>query len=147
MTQIIIPNSVAIIGNYAFGGCSSLAQIQIPDSVIIIEDFAFSICSSLRIIEIPDFVTSIGFNTFERYKSLVHCPLPSKVEFEGKNEIDIFHKDVILIHKFASENLENPERSASFSVEDSTSSTAGEEDDELYENSLISELGIFNHKF
>ena len=42
-----IPNSVRIIGNGAFAGCSCLTIAMIPQSVTKIENFAFQGCSGL----------------------------------------------------------------------------------------------------
>jgi len=70
MTDIIIPNSVTSIGEYAFWGCSSLTSITIPDSVTSIGDYAFRACSSLTSITIPDSVTSIGRSAFEKCDAL-----------------------------------------------------------------------------
>ena len=66
----IIPDSVTIIGYYAFLGCTSLTSITIPDSVTTIADNAFSDCSNLTSITIPDSVTIISFNAFSLCKSL-----------------------------------------------------------------------------
>ena len=47
MTSIVIPDSVTIIGDYAFYNCRSLTSITIPDSVTSIGDEAFWACRSL----------------------------------------------------------------------------------------------------
>ncbi len=44
----VIPNSVKVIGGFAFCRCSSLTSIHIPDSVKIIEDGAFDRCENLK---------------------------------------------------------------------------------------------------
>ncbi len=44
VTDLVIPNSVTSIGNYAFYGCSSLTSIAIPNSVTSIGWKAFSDC-------------------------------------------------------------------------------------------------------
>ena len=56
----IIPDSVTVIGNSAFNGCTGLTSIEIPDSVTKIGGYAFSDCTGLTSIEIPDSVTEIG---------------------------------------------------------------------------------------
>ena len=47
-TIFAIPDSVVIIGRYAFYGCTGLTSITIPDSVTTIVEDAFEGCSSLR---------------------------------------------------------------------------------------------------
>lgn len=44
---VIIPNTVEVIGSYAFFYCDGLVNITIPESVTSIGDDAFSYCSSL----------------------------------------------------------------------------------------------------
>ena len=52
MTSITIPDTVTLIGSYAFSSCDSLTSITIPDSVTSIEDAAFSCCSKLMSITV-----------------------------------------------------------------------------------------------
>lgn len=47
-TKLTIGNSVTLIGDYAFYGCSSLKSITIPDSVTSIGNYAFYGCPSLK---------------------------------------------------------------------------------------------------
>ncbi len=59
LTSITIPNSVTIIGRYAFSECTGLTSIEIPNSVTCIKERAFSGCVGLTSITIPNSVTSI----------------------------------------------------------------------------------------
>ena len=69
-TDIVIPDSVSSIRNYAFSGYTSLESIEIPDSVTSIGSSAFRNCISLTSITIPDSVTSIGYDAFFNCTSL-----------------------------------------------------------------------------
>lgn len=55
-----IPNTVEIIGNYAFADCTSLTMISIPNSVTSIGDYAFNRCTALNSVSLTNSVTSIG---------------------------------------------------------------------------------------
>ena len=63
-TNLIIPQGVTSIGNYAFYGCSGLTFITIPNGVTTIGSSAFSGCSGLTSVTIPNSVTSIGNYAF-----------------------------------------------------------------------------------
>lgn len=54
ITGVIIPDSVTIIGDDAFYGCSSLTSVTIPKSVTSIGVRAFSYCSCLEKITVSD---------------------------------------------------------------------------------------------
>ncbi len=64
VTDLVIPDGVTSIGNYAFYNCTSLTSVTIPDSVTSIGEDAFNGCSSLISVTIPDSVTSIGESAF-----------------------------------------------------------------------------------
>lgn len=66
----IIPNTVQVIGQSAFNGCSQLYYINIPNSVTSIERWAFSECKNLYQITIPNTVTEIGDKAFESCKGV-----------------------------------------------------------------------------
>ncbi len=64
ITDLVIPNSVTSIGNYAFYDCSGLTSVTIPNSVTSIGSSAFYNCSGLTSVTIPNSVTSIGSYAF-----------------------------------------------------------------------------------
>ena len=48
ITDLIIPDSVTSIGDYAFYGCSSFTSVIIPNGVSSIGQYAFDFCSSIE---------------------------------------------------------------------------------------------------
>ncbi len=76
----VIPNSVASIGPWAFGGCSGLTNVSIPDTVTGIGYGAFAGCSGLTSVYIPDSVTAVGWGAFEDCTSLSSVSIGNGVE-------------------------------------------------------------------
>ena len=66
VTELVIPDGVNEIKQYAFYGCTGLTSIEIPNSVTSIGEWAFYGCSSLESVIIPNSVTSIGRYAFSR---------------------------------------------------------------------------------
>ena len=93
LTSVTIPDSVTRIGSDAFSGCSSLTSVAIPDSVTGIGSYAFSGCSSLTSVTIPDSMTSISACAFSECKSLASVTIPYSVKiidwaaFNGCNSL------------------------------------------------------------
>ena len=104
--EYIIPESVNLIGNYAFAGCmgatsliipegveeithnafykfKGLQKIQFPSTLKTIGENAFFACMNLQEINIPDSVTSIGAGAFANCKSLEQVDIPNYVKEIG----------------------------------------------------------------
>lgn len=64
LQSIIIPDSVTIIGNYAFSYCRNLIFIEMSNAITYIGNACFTDCDKLKSIVIPQTVTHIGTNPF-----------------------------------------------------------------------------------
>ena len=84
LKEITIPASFTSISYGAFSGCSSLTKITLPESVITIGNSAFSGCTSLMEITIPESVTTIGDSAFYGCSSLTKITIPAGVTTIGK---------------------------------------------------------------
>jgi len=52
VTELIIPDSITKIGEFAFAGCSSITSLTVPSTVVSIGKDAFVSCSGLKTVEI-----------------------------------------------------------------------------------------------
>ena len=79
ITNLIIPNSVTSIGDWAFCGCDGLTSVTIPNSVTRIGNSAFYACRGLTSVTIPNSVTSIGDEAFRNCSGLTSVTIPNSV--------------------------------------------------------------------
>jgi len=91
LKEIIIPDSVTTIGNYAFNQCIALASVTIPDSVTTIGDYAFYNCDALTTVTIGNGVKSIGDSTFASCSALTSVTIPDSVTSIGDRAFEVCH--------------------------------------------------------
>ena len=84
LTSVVISENISSIGSWAFYGCSRVTSIIIPDSVTEIGRSAFEDCSGLTSVTIPDSVTEIGRSTFEDCSGLTSVIIGNSVTSIGE---------------------------------------------------------------
>ncbi len=70
ITELVIPEGVTAIGNYAFYAAAGIQSVVIPDSVVTIGDSVFYNNTALQTVTIGSGVTSIASNAFYGDKAL-----------------------------------------------------------------------------
>ena len=86
--DLVIPNSVNSIGDFAFYRCTGLTSVTIPNSVTSIGGSAFNGCTGLTSVTIPNSVTTIGFGAFEGCTGLTSVTIPNSVTSIGSQAFD-----------------------------------------------------------
>ena len=64
LQEMVIPDTVTAISDYAFDGCTELESLDLPDGVTSLGEYAFRGTAKLREISIPSGVTAIPFSCF-----------------------------------------------------------------------------------
>ena len=83
-TSVTIPNTVSVIGEFAFYSSKIADTLIIPDDVTSIGKYAFSFCTSLTSVIIPDSVTSIGDHVFYNCGKIASLTIGNSVESIGQ---------------------------------------------------------------
>lgn len=84
LTQITIHDNVERIGRYAFYECKSLASIEFPETLTEIGDFSFNGCYKIPSLDIPDNVTYIGDKAFYQCSALKSLTIGKSVNTIGE---------------------------------------------------------------
>lgn len=80
LTDLVVPESVTSISNYAFMRCSHLKSVTLHDDVVSIGAYTFHTCSGLSEINIGKGVVSIGEMSFYDCGSLKSVAIPDSVK-------------------------------------------------------------------
>lgn len=82
LTSVIVPDGVKLLRNSTFRNCRRLSDIALPENLEGIESQVFYDCDSLKSIVIPEKVKYIGGAAFAR------CHLLTSAEFSANSELD-----------------------------------------------------------
>lgn len=83
LQEVILPNTLKIIGDSAFRNCEMLNKINLPDSIIKISDYAFAYCKHLSINSLPQNLSLIGNSAFA--ECIVDCvTIPHNIQEIGR---------------------------------------------------------------
>lgn len=79
ITNLVIPNSVTNINDFAFYDCDGLMSVTIPNSVTSIGKSSFNYCEGLTSVSIPNSVTTIGKYAFSHCSYLKSVTLGNSI--------------------------------------------------------------------
>ena len=79
------------LNGFEFYSASNVLEVVLPDTITEIEDYAFANCVNLRSINIPKSVKKIGKNAFASCASLGEVLVPEGAEIE-ENAFDVVTK-------------------------------------------------------
>lgn len=84
IVSIVIPDTITIIGKYAFHYCDDLLSVTIPDSVVTIGDDAFNSCLTLSTVTLGCNIETIGNRAFVACWALAEITIPNSVTLIGE---------------------------------------------------------------
>ena len=106
-TEVVIPDGVKVIGNFAFESDSPIIHVVVPRTVTKIGHNAFWRCKSLKSIKINGLIKEIGESAFEGCTNLREVRLPDTLKSIGKNA---FKDCPNLVSKYQEDNDYNSGR-------------------------------------
>lgn len=77
--KLTVPSTVIYIGQGAFTNCTSLSQITLWNGLERISASVFECCTALKEVDIPDTVTEIGHSAFKQCSGLQNVRIGSRV--------------------------------------------------------------------
>lgn len=89
----ILPDTLQVIGSFAFESCAALQEIEFPSSLERIGNMAFYRCASIEEIHVPSSVTYIDHSAFMRMYSLRKTVIEADIDVIRS---DLFNQDYAL---------------------------------------------------
>lgn len=89
-----IDDGVTTVGPGAFYNCKGLTEVVLPDSVVKIDDFAFSSCSNMSNIQFSSKLREIGYGAF------ANCGITNMILPDTVSKIDSFAFESLPVKEF-----------------------------------------------
>lgn len=83
MRNVILPEGVISIGDYAFSYCQNLESLSLPSTLLSIGKEAFEGCAQLRAIALPEGLETLGDKAFKACSNLESINWPSTITGVG----------------------------------------------------------------
>lgn len=108
--DLVIPETVTSINQYAFEGCSGLTSVTIPENVTELGDCVFDGCSGLTFVTLPESITKIPPAAFRDCSGLTSFSVPRSVteldwaafqNCTGLNEFYCFAENIPQTNEYA----------------------------------------------
>ena len=79
ITEIVLPNTITLLGESCFYDCSNLKAITLPNDITSLGNSCFRGCSEIESITLPNNITSLGNSCFYGCSSLKSILLPNSI--------------------------------------------------------------------
>ena len=79
LDNVVLPQGLLTIGNYAFANCSALKEVEIPASVTLVARNSFYYCTSLKSFAFPKGITTVATEVLEGCTALEEVFIPASV--------------------------------------------------------------------
>ena len=99
LKEIAFNDGLGSIRNYAFYGCENLKDIVLPSSVTSVGEYSFANCYRLNSVELNEGLLSLGGYAFEYCYNLTAITVPSSVSEIGENAFYGCEKLVRILNK------------------------------------------------
>ena len=83
LKEVILPDTVKFLGYRAFEGCESLKSIRLSSGLTEIQESTFFLCENLRSVILPEGITSLGDSAFRECSELKKITLPENLKKIG----------------------------------------------------------------
>ncbi len=103
ISDLIIPNTITSISDYAFCGCTSITSVMIPDNVIELGKSSFEKCDNLSAVNMGNGINKLGEAVFAKCSKLIQIvfsnamdEVPDKTLMECSSLSNVLIPDSIL---------------------------------------------------